>query len=266
MRQFEPVDKVIRDIVAFDGYDYEMTARAVKRAFQYLITNALVDDGIKYFNNIKSEFVVIKDNLTATLPKNVDDVIKVGYVFSDAGRTETRYLGRRRFIHRQDLKSAEIIYPTCTCATEDVSAATTAANTQLLSQYQKETLGADSLVFHNMQGYGEIYNYPAVMYENGIYTVDYDNNRLVFDSGFDTQIGNQLIVEYKTTLTNESYNYVPLIAFSALRYKALEFLDKNTDKMLFLREAQRIKTAAHPITIDDLMQVLSGGHTLKFRS
>ena len=53
MKQFENIDTVIRDIAAFDRFEYDMVARAVKRAFQYLIDSELVDEGIKYFNNIK---------------------------------------------------------------------------------------------------------------------------------------------------------------------------------------------------------------------
>ena len=271
MKQFESIDAVIRDIVKFDQFDYATVAPAVKRAFQYLIDSELIDDGIKYFNNIKSEWVTIKDNLTATLPKDVSEVIKVGYPITDGGRSELRYLGHRRFIHRKDLKDAEIVFPACTCTDETVNTVTATTNTAL-SQYDQEALALDSYIFHNLSlraGYGELYGYAPVMYPNGIYTVDYNNNRLVFDSGFDIQIGNTLVVEYKSHLTSESYKYIPFIAFDALRYKALEYLDKQNaseNKMYFARELQRLRTSAHEITIDDLMQVLMGGNQLRFRN
>ena len=271
MKQFENIDTVIRDIAAFDRFEYDMVARAVKRAFQYLIDSELVDEGIKYFNNIKSDYVTIADNWTAKLPKDCAEVIKVGYQITDSGRSELRYLGHRRFIHRQDIKDAEIVFPACTCTTATVTTVTATTNTQL-SQYEQETLGLDSLVFHNLAmrgGYGELYGYRPVMYPNGVYTVDYENNRLVLDSGTDIQSGNTLVVEYKSHLTSDSYKYIPFIAFDALRYKALEYLDTQnatTNKMFFARELQRIRSAAHEITIDDLMQVLSGGANLRFRS
>lgn len=269
MKQYENIDTVIRDIVAMDKYDYPIAARAVKRAFQYLLDSQLISDGVKYFNNIKSEYVVIKDNLTATLPKDCADVIKVGMPITDSGRSEVRYLGRRRFIHRKDLKDAELVFPACTCTTETVETATATANATL-TQYEIETIGLDSLTFHNMNGdIGEMYNYRPVMYANGIYTVDDDNNRLVFDSGIDIASGNTLIVEYKSMLTSESYQYIPLIAFDAIRYKALEYLDTpnaSANKMFFSRELQRIRTSSHEVTIDDLMQVLMGGSQLRFRT
>jgi len=274
MRQFENIDTVIRDIVALDGYNYEVVARSVKRAFQYLRDENLVDDGIKYFNSIKSSFVTIKSNLTADLPKDCAEVLKVGYVFNDLGRSETRYLGRRRFIHRQDLKSSEIIFPACACCDEDIQQVTQTTNQTLLTDYERQTLGLESYIFHNLPvniGYGEAYNHRPVMYPNGIYTVDLTQNILVFDSGTDIQIGNQLIVEYKTELTAESYKYIPLIAFDALRYKALSYLldnenAKELNRINFNKEVYRLRSAAKPITIDDLMQLFSGGSYLRFRS
>ena len=267
MRQFENIDTVIRDIVSFDGYDYPLVAKAVKRAFQELYDMSLIDDGIKYFNHIKSDFVTIQDNLTATLPKDCADVIKVGFIFDDLGRKEARYLGRRRFIHRKDLKDSQIQYPTCTCTDETIEQVTEAVNATLIATDEV----SDALVFHNLyynNAYGEFYGLKHQMYSNGIYTVDYDNNRLVLDSGTDIAAGNVLVVEYKSELTSESYKYIPKIAFDALRFKALSYLAQNENmaelhRVNFNKQIRKIRSASHPITLDDLVQACAGNYRFR---
>jgi hypothetical protein len=188
----------------------------------------------------------------------------VGYLFDDMGRKEARYLGRRRFIHG---KTPTIEFPLCTCDEDNTENATDLVNATTVEQ-------ADALTFHNIpqtaysnQYFGAWYEHKAQMYPNGIYALDYENNRLNLDAGTDTAVGNYLVVEYKSTLNSNDYNYIPLIAFEALRAKAMELMGNQTDnwRKIYNQELNTIRAASQNITIDDVMQIVCGGRHLRFR-
>lgn len=268
MRQFENIRTIVKDIAIFQKLDEITVTRAVSRAYSTLRDDTTMDMGIKYFKFIKTAVVKISENMTVALPSDCEDVLKVGFLFDDYGRKELRYLGKRRFVQG----SVKIEFPLCSCDDNTIEAVTNTTNTVTTT-----VGGNDALIFHNYppqygNWFGEMYEHKAQMYPNGVYSIDYDNNRLNIGPGSDTAIGNTLIVEYKSTKSTEEFNYIPSIAFQALRAKSLEFLsgekynEAQYNRVVYGKELTRIRSASQNITIDDFMQVICGGRHLRFRS
>ena len=235
--KFRSFHAVVSDIcaIAFD----DDTGKNRSRVSRSLI-NVMAEMNMHMLTPVKSAFVTITSNFTASLPSGASSVTKVGVMCG----SNLKLISRNENVYRPET-------PICSCSTSASSGESCSACT-----------------FHNvMQGnvYGEAYGYRPDPWANGEYRYDEFSNTLQFSSGSDIFEGQEVLVEYKCVDAPESLNLIPASLVNMLIFRVSQVLNLTSKpgvSQLSGREFERSYQAAirawNQYTPEDLISALMG--------
>jgi hypothetical protein len=236
--KFKTIDALVRDLESQIGY-------APGKGYVRLTRLALFvmrDLNLHILPNVRSTKVIIDANGTVTIPADVVEVLRAGVLQSDRQILPLRKMPR--------LYSPDEFQTYC-CNEEE---------SQAVSVEQSQ------LVFHNYywndKFVGEYYGWSRDQFPQGGYWHDERGNRLVFtSSGWAVAPGEEIIIEYNSTLDEADAKIVPIDAEAMIRYYVLEEFYGTTNPSLAAeyrrRKSQAIRRYNELKTNYDPEQVLN---------
>lgn len=181
---------------------------------------------------IVSKDFVLQGN-TLKMPDDCVEVFKVGVICNG---------------HVRMMGSDNTIKAGCSCEGSDTCAGCTFYNYVSGSLYK-----------------GEMYGRRAPQFENGTYRWDTASGRIEFGSGYDVFDGSKIIVEYRSSLTEDVLDVIPAHYELAITHKVLAhfFAVSNPSAAQFnMREFQRhfaqLKRNDHPFQLNEFLAAIRG--------
>lgn len=122
--------------------------------------------------------------------------------------------------------------------------------------------------FHNIciagnSGYRPAYGLHPKSYRNGTYKYDIKRNLIILGNGYDVKVGNEILVEYRTGMTNEKYLLIPRLAFQLLYHRVMYFASVNSNTNLAMShlsqyrvEWKRFKARQLDVALEDILAVI----------
>lgn len=212
-----------------------------------LVSSVMDELGLLVLPFYRSEIYTIEDNMTVSLPKDCLLVEKVGVLDCD-GRV--LWMGRDMNLRVQAKNEAEKC--TCDADTQDPCPVCDFRN-----------------VFIGGMWRGEMYGRRTAEFINGMFRYDRQRNVIEFGSGYDTDPGTQVLVEYKSELTPGEYQSVPNDHVLMLAFRTSQLLNLNArpaSAQAFEREFRRsmnmLKRARFELSPADLAAAMLGQSTL----
>lgn len=226
------VAQLARTISELDGIE---NVGRIQRA----IMEALKAENLILGVNVRTERLVIQPNLTIRLPESCLLVTKVG-AMADNGCLIV--LGRNEFIRRET--------GDCDGNIE-----------QVLPQ---------ELTFYNVYGsnfHGELYGHTDDQFPAGFYRHNKETNSLELGTGAYVNAGDELYVEFQSTVDEDMVTLIPENYEILIQYKALEFLYRTLNpglsanyRRLYAHQAYLTKRAERPSPRDLLGALLGAAH------
>lgn len=221
--RFVTLDYIVRDLCIINLNDatlrrYNAAARAVRSALAQLHYHILPA--------IRSCVVEIGENYTAPLPEDLIAISKVGAISNGRFIQLLTDENLRRFMDERLNGEDEC----CECDATDVPENADATN-----------------VFHNVewQGnyYGELYTASRPLDRAGTYRFNRERHVLEFGAGGYINVGQEIVIEYKSVLQATDYELIPAHYQQAIRAYAMYELSGMTSQV-HMMEFRRLMTQA----------------------
>lgn len=245
MARYKTLDYIVRNICALKGdTQAEGYADVMRVAIQVLEEIYLL--GVQV---VRSEWLTIGDNLTVTLPQDLILVTKVGNLDSNGN---LYLMGRddriRRVAQFDQLNEVNCNDP------ETI-------NNIPLPVVTGADVTAPAFVFFNVnrngENIGEAYGRRNLQHLSGTWRYNRELNVLELGTGYNLYPGEQVLVEYKSTMGDGVHSLIPLEWETAIQYRVFQHQTAYRDPAAserhhrqFVREFSKTKRILQNMTLD----------------
>ena len=224
MRDLRTISSVITDIYELldKRFSFATTARAVKLAVEDINLYSKSQIGFR------SEYLTVKDNLTAEIPSNWGDITKVSSVS-----------GNTLFVlDRADLMPFKETYSSRKTEIEKYLDPNEIVDTELIPSAFSSEQNNSEMIFYNATSIGSGCLLGSYIANHGEYRID-NVSGLIYFSG-NVPVNSLVLVEHKILTNGASYQLIPKAAFDVIFHKAQSYLEpSNTNHETLFRSYKK---------------------------